>query len=58
MNVEFRWQKNAKLGKIDEYNACVSIISLLIEVLLPDRMQGVEEGGGQSELKFMNAKIE
>lgn len=58
LNVEFRWQKNAKLSKIDEHNACVSIISLLIEVLLPDRMEGVEKGGGQSELKLMNAKIE
>lgn len=58
LNVEFRWQKNAKLDKIDEHNAHVSIISLLIEVLFPDRMEVVEEGGGRSELKFLNAKIE
>lgn len=35
LNVEFRWQKNVKLGKIDKHNSQVSIISLLIEVLFP-----------------------
>lgn len=35
LNVEFRWQKNVKFGKIDKHNSHVSIISWLIEVLFP-----------------------
>ena len=57
LNAGFRWQKNAKLGKIDEHNSHVSIISLLIEVLFL-RQNGSGEGRGQSELKSMNSKIE
>lgn len=58
LNVEFRRQKNAKLGKIDKHNSHVAIVSLLIEVLFL-RQNG--SGGGRWELcefKFVNARVE
>lgn len=44
INVEFRWQEKAKLGKIDKHHSHTSIISSLIEVLFPQQ----NASGGES----------
>lgn len=46
INVEFRWQEKAMLGKIDMHNSHISIYSSLIEVLFPQQnVSGGENWG-------------
>lgn len=46
LNVDFRWQKNAKLGKIEKLNSHISITYFLIGVPLPRQN---ENSGGRWE---------